>query len=195
MFGYLLSALSISETQPQLALSRRPVAAWLVGSSLALLGFFAWLMPGPSGTILSIGASRRSDFSDSLRHACRQIQDDLPKNLARLRSLGRPPISFYLGTAGVALAPQPDLDALLINTSTPSNWALVDDAMLRQVPDHAKTMARLLESWEIVREYPTTLNLPTLLDIDPGAASRPIKPADFECPLWLLRPRSQGARR
>ena len=61
-------------------------------------------------------------------------------------------------------------------------------------PDHAGAIARLQDGWDVVGRFPTTLNLPTLLDLDPGAASGPIEPASVECPLWLLRPRPQGAR-
>lgn len=131
--------------------------------------------------------------SDSLRIACGRIQADLPKGLTQLRFLGRPPITFYLGTAGVPLAPQPDLDALL-KPGDPRAWALVDDAMLRQAPDRAQVRARLTKDWEIEREYPTTLNLPTLLDLNPGAAQTGIESSMLECPLLLLRPRSRGIR-
>lgn len=131
--------------------------------------------------------------SDSLRIACRQIQADLPKDLKRLRFLGRPPITFYLGTAGVALAPHPDLDALLKPGPT-NDWTLVDHALLRQRPDLVPAKARLMESWDLVHEYPTTLNLPSFLDIDPGAARGKIEPSMLECPLWLLRPRVNGTK-
>jgi 4-amino-4-deoxy-L-arabinose transferase-like glycosyltransferase len=194
MLGYLLSGLIAQEIQPDPALSYRPVATWIPGSVLAILGFFVWLTPGLSGSILNVEGGTRNAPSDSLRAACRRIKADLPNGMTRLRFLGRPPITFYLGTAGVALSTQANPGDLL-KPGGSADWALVDDAMLRQEPDHSKIKARLFESWEIVREYPTTLNLPTLLDIDPGAASRPLKPSDLECPLWLLRPRSQGAPR
>jgi 4-amino-4-deoxy-L-arabinose transferase-like glycosyltransferase len=165
------------------------LATWYVGS-LILLGILLFIS-SPYSRYPAGDDAPLIEPSDSLRIACRQVQADLPKDLTRLRFLGRPPITFYLGTAGVSLAPQPDLDALL-KPSGPSDWALVDDALLRQNPDHAQAKARMMEGWEVVREYPTTLNLPTFLDINPGAGRGKIEPSMLECPLWLLRPRSKG---
>ena len=48
--------------------------------------------------------------------------------------------------------------------------------------------------WELVHEYPTQLNLPTLLDVDPGAA-RAGRSDAVDAPLWLLRPRTGGPPR
>jgi dolichyl-phosphate-mannose-protein mannosyltransferase len=70
----------------------------------------------------------------------------------------------------------------------PRLWALVDVAQLRQEGDLKTSTETLLRRWEVVHEYPTQLNLPTLLDIDPGAA-RTGKSEAVNAPLWLLRPR------
>ncbi len=167
-----------------------PSWGWAIGS-LLLLGISIFLVRARARTDLE--SVSLFGPSDSLRTACRRIQAELPRDLARLRFLGRPPITYYLAMGGVSLAPQPDLDHLL-QPGPPGDWALVDDALLRQEPDHAKAIARLNDGWEIVNRVPTTLNLPTLLDLEPGAASESLMPWSVECPLWLLRPRPQGAR-
>ena len=70
-------------------------------------------------------------------------------------------------------------------------WALVDAVQLCQGGDLESASRRLLERWELVGEYPTTLNLPTLLDVDPGAA-RTGTSALVNAPLLLLRPKPRG---
>jgi hypothetical protein len=81
---------------------------------------------------------------------------------------------------------------VLLDAADHQTWALVDAALLRQEGDLKSATSRLLARWEIVHEYPTFLNLPTLLDIDPGAARTGDSDLISE-PLWLLRPRVVGA--
>ena len=130
--------------------------------------------------------------SDSLRVAVRRAVGDLPGSNTVLRLLARPPVTFYIGGRRDARV-EPDLDALLRDEGR-GGWALVDLVQLRQSGDLAATSARLLERWEKVGEYPSSLNLPTLLDVDPGAA-RQASPAAADAPLWLLRPRTNGGER
>ena len=85
---------------------------------------------------------------------------------------------------------EPNLAGLL-EGGNPGLWALVDLAMLRQEGDVNSAREKLLARWELVREYPTELNLPTLLDVDPSAVLTG-RSAAVECPLLLLRPRGQG---
>jgi hypothetical protein len=144
------------------------------------LGLFGG--PGEFPAILS--------SSDSLRSAVQKFLADLPDGTPGLRLLVRPPVTFYLGGRVPAQA-EPDLAGLL-QPRDPRLWALVDLAQLRQEGDTGAATKRLLERWEKVREYPTQLNLPTLLDIDPGAARAGRSDATLE-PLWLLRPRPAGA--
>ena len=104
--------------------------------------------------------------------------------------LVRPPVVFYLG-GRIPARTEPNL-ARLLEFADHQTWALVDAAQLRQEGDLKTAKSRLLARWEIVHEYPTFLNLPTLLDVDPGAA----RAGDSELiaePLWLLRPRTVGA--
>ncbi len=49
------------------------------------------------------------------------------------------------------------------------------------------------DRWELVREVPTTLNWPTLLDVDPSAAMA--RSPDRSAPLFLFRPKRPGAAR
>ncbi|APW61005.1 ArnT family glycosyltransferase [Paludisphaera borealis] len=130
--------------------------------------------------------------TDSLRNAVARALGDSPRENPKLRLLVRPPVTFYIGGRAEARI-EPDLDGLLRETRDGA-WALVDLAQLGQSGDLATTSTRLLERWEKVGVYPTSLNLPTLLDVDPGAARR-ARPADAEAPLWLLRPRRSGGER
>ncbi|MGC8643516.1 MAG: ArnT family glycosyltransferase [Isosphaeraceae bacterium] len=127
--------------------------------------------------------------SDSVRIAVKQVLHELPPGIAGLRLLVRPPVTFYLG-GRVPAQVEPNLDRLLVS-GNPKFRALVDVAQLRQEKDLETAKAKLLSRWEIVHEYPTQLNLPTLLDVDPGAA-RSGKSDAATAPLWLLRPRTKG---
>jgi len=126
--------------------------------------------------------------SDSLRRATALALADLPESAPGLRVLARPSVTFYLAGRGGARV-EPDARSLLEGGG--GAWALVDLAQLRQSGEVAELGPRLLERWEKVGEYPTTLNLPTLLDVDPGAASH-AEAGAADAPLWLLRPRRPG---
>jgi 4-amino-4-deoxy-L-arabinose transferase-like glycosyltransferase len=128
--------------------------------------------------------------TDSLRLAVNRTVADLqPQATPRLRLLARPSVTFYLG-GRIPVQVEPNL-ARLLEPANPSFWALVDQAQLRQEGDLNASVERLLSHWVLLKEYPTELNLPTLLDVDPGAALRGRSDARF-APLWLLRPRPQG---
>ena len=104
-----------------------------------------------------------------------------------MRILARPSLAFYLAQAnGVTIGRQPDL-ARLLDSRDPRAWAVLDMALMRQDNVAAGDLERSLADWLVVREIPTTLNLPTLLDIDPAAARE--GRADSSAPISLLRPR------
>jgi hypothetical protein len=125
--------------------------------------------------------------SDSLRLASRSILGELPKDLSHLRVLARPSLTFYLAQAnGVTIGRQPDLTRLF-DSRDPRAWAILDMALMRQDNISEVDLERSLGDWLVVREIPTTLNLPTLLDIDPAAARA--GQADSSAPIRLLRPR------
>jgi len=188
LFSLNRDATSINES---VSINPSRFSGWFSGTIIAVCVLLYVSMPRV--TYHAGGNPPLVEPSDSLRVACRRLQANLPKDIARLRFLGRPSITFYLGTAGVSLAPQPDLDTLL-KPGSPNDWALVDDALLRQEPDHAQAKKRLNDGWEVVGQYPTGLNLPTLLDIHPGAARGGAEAATLDCPLWLLRPRAKEPR-
>jgi len=128
--------------------------------------------------------------SDSLRLASRSIQSDLPKHVRQLRLFARPPLAFYLALAGgVDVDRQPDL-AHLLEQGDSTSWALLDMAMIRQNNIVEEELNRSLAHWVLVRDIPTTLNLPALLDIDPSAASG--RSVDASARLRLLRPKGIG---
>ncbi len=123
--------------------------------------------------------------SDSLRQACRILSRDLPEDARALRLYVRPPVTFYLA-GRIPVYPQPDLEHLLA-TGNPRSWALLDMAMIRQQRGGRERLAGLIDRWTVVREVATTLNLPTLLDIEPSAAMNGA--GDLSAPLLLLRPK------
>jgi hypothetical protein len=132
-------------------------------------------LPGPLGP------------SDSLRTAVAEARTAVADLGAPVRLLARPPARFYLA---VPSRMEPDAEGLLRGGG---GWALVDLAQLRQSGDVSDLAASLLERWEKVAEYPTTLNPPTLLDVDPSAAAVS-RPGQADAPLWLLRPRAGAPR-
>jgi dolichyl-phosphate-mannose-protein mannosyltransferase len=137
------------------------------------------------------GISELLQPSDSLRTACRTVAGDLPRELDSLRLYARRPVEFYL--SGVApVAPQPTLDRLL-EPGAAKTWALLDAAMIRQGGTVKGRLAVANDRLELVREIPTRLNLPTLLDIDPSSATQ--REPDRSAPLILFRPRRPGAAR
>jgi 4-amino-4-deoxy-L-arabinose transferase-like glycosyltransferase len=135
--------------------------------------------------------------SDTLYRACSEVANALPEDVRTLRLLARPPVTFYLA-GRVGLAPMAGSDGLL-RRGDPSNWALVDSAILRSEiggPSEGNgrdLLQRFAKDWELVGEFPTDPSLPTLLDLDPTLARS--SKGDRSYPLWLLRPRSGKAPR
>ena len=131
--------------------------------------------------------------SDSLRRATQTILGELPRDMKVLNAYARPPLVYYMALAGgVAVHRQPDLAHLLEpDGSTP--WALLDLAMIRQQYSSEQDLDRLLAGWSLVREIPTALNPPTLLDIDPAAARGAT--VNASAPLRLLRRKRMEAIR
>jgi len=128
--------------------------------------------------------------SDSVRMACRAIQQELPKDVISLRVFARRPVTFYLALGGgVTVFPQPDLDHLL-EQGDRTTWALLDMAMMRQDNVSEADLSRSLAHWVVVRDIPTTLNMATLLDIEPAAARSGT--LNVLASLRLLRPKRAG---
>ncbi|MGO9466215.1 MAG: ArnT family glycosyltransferase [Isosphaeraceae bacterium] len=124
--------------------------------------------------------------TDSLRAASRAIPRELPQHLDDLRLFGRPAVAFYLSLESrVSLRSQPDL-AHLLEPAGPTTWCLLDTALSRQSAQSLGNVSRLSSHWVAARDFPSYLNLPTLLDIDPGSCYG--GPVDLAVPLLLLRP-------
>jgi hypothetical protein len=130
------------------------------------------------------------DPSASLRLACVRLSTDLPEKVSRLLVLARPSATYYLGRTSASLVVCPDI-AVLEASGEASDWLVVDSALLKASGTVEGVRDRLFRRWDVQATYPTTLNLPTLLDIDPGAATRDLVASDFQAPLWLLRPRAK----
>jgi hypothetical protein len=165
--------------------------AWIVLSAIVLV------VSSPGGAARPMMGDRddRPGLlapSDSLHRAVGRLLTDLPREVSGLRLLARPAVTFELG-GRIAVLVEPNLERLMV-AGDPRHWALVDAAQLRQEGDLGAAVERLLEAWELVHEYPTTLNLPTLLDVDPGAAATGSDEA-ANAPLWLLRVRRPGVSR
>lgn len=135
--------------------------------------------------------------SDSLYQATARVAEVLPEEVQALRLLARPPVTYYLASR-ISLDPMAGSNSLL-KGGDPRAWALVDSAILRSelgnpsVGSDRNLLDRFANNWEIVEEFPTTPSLPTLLDLDPGAARSSAGERNY--PLWLLRPRTSKARR
>jgi dolichyl-phosphate-mannose-protein mannosyltransferase len=151
-----------------------------------------------AGTALKAGTSRRAEIqagllepSDSLRRATDRVVSIVPREVIGLRLLVRPAVTYYLaGRIGLIHTVSSEE---LLRTDRRALWALVDSAILRSesgTPSRGSSQAllsRLMKDWEVVEELPTTLSLPTVLDLDPGATRD--SSASRSAPLWLLRPR------
>lgn len=174
----------------QIAASQvRPEIYPRYGFGLTILLLAVYLEPG---TRVSPGWNiPMTETSDSLRRACRSIASQLPKNLTTLRLHARPPVTFYLSGV-VPVAPRPTPEAALA-PGDPGTWVLLDSAMTGQGGLAGNLPASLLDLWEPAREFPTTLNLPTLLDVDPTAPSD--GPKRRSAPLFLFRPKRPGVAR
>jgi 4-amino-4-deoxy-L-arabinose transferase-like glycosyltransferase len=98
--------------------------------------------------------------SDSLRRATIKLASSLPEDVAGLRLLVRPPVTFYLA-GRVAVSPMAGSDQLLV-PGNPRLWALVDSAILRSesghpsVGDSTNLLARFSNHWELVEEVGST---------------------------------------
>jgi dolichyl-phosphate-mannose-protein mannosyltransferase len=170
--------------------SRLAVVATVLCASLAVLQGLALRVPPHGGTGLPEGDSPPPGLS--LNAAVSAILKDLPPEVTTLELLVRPSVTFYLGGRIPARA-EPDLDHLLAER-TPRAWALVDFVQLRQGGDLRSATDRLLERWELAGRYPSCLSLPTLLDVDPGAA-RAGRSDMLDASLLLLRPKRRAQTR
>ena len=131
--------------------------------------------------------------SDSLRQAAQTIRGELSSDVKDLSAFARPPLAYYMALEGaIAVHRQPDLPHLL-EAGGATSWALLDQTLIRQQNTSEQDLDRLLAGWTLVREIPTTLNPPTLLDIDPAAARGAI--IDTSAPLRLLRRKRMEALR
>jgi hypothetical protein len=161
---------------------------WFVAVSLFAAGSQVLI---PSDSHSKRGFPGPLEPTDSLRQACRVISRDVPKDLRSLAIYARPSVTYYLA-GGLTVSPQPSLDRLL-RPGDSTSWALLDEAMLRQESNVQGALAALHDRWVVIGEAPTVLNLPTLLDIDPAAATS--RNWDASAPLLLLRAKRPGAAR
>lgn len=174
--GWVAAAGVVGEGgRPVAGLSRRRFATLAACCGAAIVQSLAWpsaTLPGPLAP------------SDSLRvAAARAASEGSLEFRPPTRLLARPPLRFYLGAVPTRV--EPDAEGLLRGGG--EAWALVDVAQLRQSGDVADLGARLRERWVLVEALPTTLNPPTLLDVDPDAAVV-TRPGEADAPLWLMRP-------
>jgi 4-amino-4-deoxy-L-arabinose transferase-like glycosyltransferase len=131
--------------------------------------------------------------TDSLRVACRVILRGLPTTVTDLRLLCRPAVVFYASfESRVNLRIQPNLDDLLKPAGS-ATWCLLDTALTRQDRIDVTTDFGQSIHWILVRSFPTYLNLPTALDIDPVSCYE--ETFDLSAPLLLLRPGQREGNR
>jgi 4-amino-4-deoxy-L-arabinose transferase-like glycosyltransferase len=124
--------------------------------------------------------------TDSLRVACRTVRRELPKHVQDIRLFARPAVVFYLSLENhLNLRSRPDLDSLL-EPVAPATWCLLDTALSRQAGRSHEEVTRMSGHWVAAGAAPSYLNLPTLLDIDPGSCYA--RRFELSAPLLLLRP-------
>ncbi len=155
---------------------------WVIGLVAAIaIGHFCMDTPRPRPLRGLLGRS------DSVRTACNDLTRVLPADVPGLRLLARPPVRFYLALSGRGpLRTEPDSRSLLRSTD-PASWLVVDEALLRQEGDASVARRQLMGSYEVVDEWQTELNVPSLLDVDPASARRGSEARSAS--LLLLRPR------
>ena len=103
-----------------------------------------------------------------------------------LRVYARPPLPFYLAAGEAASSSDSPTWRTWSGAGNSTSWALLDMALMRQAKHlRNKTWTDPARTGSVVREIPTTLNPPTLLDIDPAARAEAM--IDASAPLRLLR--------
>ncbi len=128
------------------------------------------------------------DPSDSLRQAASRVKSIVPEEVAALRYYGRPCLTYYLA-GRLALLPQPGPETVL-QPGDRRIWALLDQGV-----GGGPYWPTGIERWEPIESIPTTLALPTMLDLDPGVAMGRNLFIARSAPLTLLRPRRPGDSR
>jgi dolichyl-phosphate-mannose-protein mannosyltransferase len=195
-FGWLLMGGVLVGLRASVEVAGRG-ARWTWASSTDPLPWFtlSCLLAALISSKLQPGQQRLPSLgpSDSLRQAAQTIKGELPRDVRDLNAYTRPPLAYYMALGGsVTVHRQPDI-AHLLATGNTAPWALLDLALIRQQNTSEQDLDRLLAGWTLVREIPTTLNPPTLLDIEPAAARGAL--IDASAPLRLLRRKQREAVR
>jgi hypothetical protein len=203
---WLLMAWIFARAIPYLRVMRfreDPAPISRIDRSIAVASLMVWV---GLGLFVNIGskwtrhASPQADLfasSESLREATYHVSLLLPDEVKGLLLLVRPPVVYYLA-GRMTLLPMSGSDSLTLPGRS-DIWVLLDSAILRSekgLKDEESVrnyLERFSKHWEVVQAFPTSLSLPTLLDLDPGAARS--ESADRNCSLWLLRPRRPGGNR
>jgi 4-amino-4-deoxy-L-arabinose transferase-like glycosyltransferase len=174
----------------------RPLAGTAERTRLGHLPWLGVLCVGTGALLARPGWSGKAavpgilDPSDSLRVACRLVAHELPETLPSVHLFGRPAAAFYLSLSGRAGVSRLGGYDQLLRPADPADRALLDTVLLRQEGILEPALKRLDQGWVVLHSFPSRLNLPTLLDIDPASAVG--GPIDDQAPLLLLRPRRAG---
>ncbi|MFO0961105.1 MAG: glycosyltransferase family 39 protein [Isosphaeraceae bacterium] len=122
--------------------------------------------------------------SDTLRTACLQASAEVLREPDRVPTLARPSVLFYLASRiRFARLADPGSARTVVGFG-PSAWLLIDEIQWRQGDSGGGSIDP--ERWREFGRWPTPLNLPTWLDVDPSAASSPSDARDAS--LILYRP-------
>lgn len=186
----------IVEAGPSLSVQGRTLGARSKATlfSLAVLVLIAWGPGFPLARSGSIGRRGLFAGSDSLRVLAEDVVRLVPPDAAEVRTLIRPPLSYYLG-GRIPGRPQASREGLLRDPQ-PGSWALVDSTILGagQGEGEPSLLGRgrgpLGEAWEQVARFDAANSLITTLDLDPSAGPTP--GGCSVARIWLLRPRSEG---
>lgn len=145
------------------------------------------------GVVLALSTVCQSDWpsvlapSDSLRTACAEAVQFLPRDVPRVVVLARPSALFYLTMAGLPLDRQGDL-AGVSRRADGKAWGIVDAVQLRQEGVPSLPDKRMGDGWAVVRVFSSLMTTATLFDVDPAATRLKSSQINANAPFFLLKP-------
>lgn len=179
--GWIGSAAAVLSLRDEPTQARWPRRIFLVVVTALALGQIATSTAAPLPGLLAP--------SDSVRSASREVVTRTEKLPQGVLVVARPSVLFYL-SGQVVIGRMADTSSLLQPAPGSSPLVLLDTVQLAQEGDPADMLERIEDYWEIVGRWPTSLNPPTLLDVDPSGARAMPDPRDDD--LILLRRRELG---
>ena len=161
---------------------RRLGRSGVLAIAFSLLALAQTLRPRPAAKALP----GLFEPTDSVRIAAGELLASIPKEVRTVRALARPSVLFYL--AGRVGLDRVGSEAELLLRPEPGVW-LLDDRALSVDPRSSRVAApgSTAAAYRLDHSFETKLNLPTLLDVDPGAAREPWRSPMTTLDLYRIR--------